>query len=76
MDDLIVRLRRGFGGIVPPVSDEAANAIESLQDRITSLKAALSRHRAVANWAAGRLLDAGDVEGHDKVLKALSEEPT
>lgn len=32
-DDLTVRLRRGFGGLVPPVCDEAANEIERLKDR-------------------------------------------
>lgn len=31
-DDLTVRLRRGFGGLVPPISDEAANEIECLRE--------------------------------------------
>jgi len=30
--DLTVRLRRGFGGLVPPVCDEAANTIEELRE--------------------------------------------
>jgi hypothetical protein len=30
-EDITVRLRRGFGGIVPPISDEAANEIERLR---------------------------------------------
>ena len=31
MDDITVRLRRGFGGLVPPVCDEAANEIDRLR---------------------------------------------
>lgn len=32
MSDLVVRLRRGFGGLVPPVNDEAANEIDRLRE--------------------------------------------
>jgi hypothetical protein len=30
-EEITVRLRRGFGGNVPPISDEAANEIEKLR---------------------------------------------
>jgi len=36
MSDLPTRLRRGFGGLVPPICDEAANEI----DRLNSLLSA------------------------------------
>lgn len=31
------------------------------------------RLRALCNWAAGRLLDAGDVQGHEHMLRKLEE---
>lgn len=34
--DIVERLRRGFGGIVPPISDEAANLIEELRFELKS----------------------------------------
>lgn len=37
MDDITVRLRRGFGGMVPPVCDEAANEIDRLRLEIKSI---------------------------------------
>jgi hypothetical protein len=33
----------------------------------------LERLRALCNWAAGRLLDAGDVQGHEHMLRKLEE---
>lgn len=58
MSDLIERLRRGFGGIVPRVCDEAANEIESLQsrlgrgkNRLLNLVAELEqRERGTTHW--------------------------
>lgn len=32
MDDITIRLRRGFGGIVPVICDEAANEIDRLKN--------------------------------------------
>jgi len=37
MNDLTVRLRTGFGGLVPQVCDEAANEIEKLREHITRI---------------------------------------
>lgn len=39
MDDITVRLRRGFGGLVPPVCDEAANEIDRLRLKDEKLNA-------------------------------------
>ena len=40
-DDLTARLRRGFGGMVPPICDEAANEIEAMRDTIRTANQAL-----------------------------------
>jgi hypothetical protein len=38
MRDITERLRSGFGGMVPPVCDEAAETIESLRQQLDDLK--------------------------------------
>ena len=43
MSNLTERLRRGFGGLVPPICDEAANKIETLRTEYSDLKAAANR---------------------------------
>ena len=43
MSDLTERLRSGFGGMVPPVCDEAATRIESDKATIERLNGSLSR---------------------------------
>lgn len=39
--DITVRLRRGFGGIVPPICDEAANEIARLRSELLYQKSFL-----------------------------------
>jgi hypothetical protein len=41
---------------------------------LRELEAERDRLRFLCNWAAGRLLDAGDVRGHEKVLRLLEGE--
>lgn len=41
--------------------------------RASALETEVARLRGLVNWAAGRLLDAGDVEGHETVLLGLAE---
>jgi hypothetical protein len=58
-DPLTVRLRRGFGGLVPPVCDEAANELERLQREVTELEdearaANVRCDKVAAEWAALR----------------------
>ena len=35
--EITIRLRRGFGGLVPPICDEAADYIESLEQRLSGI---------------------------------------
>jgi hypothetical protein len=37
-------------------------------------RAERDRLRFLCNWAAGKLLDAGDVRGHEKMLRLLEGE--
>ena len=46
MDDITVRLRRGFGGLVHPICDEAANEIEHLRMLNASFIRATAEHCA------------------------------
>jgi len=44
------------------------------QDRtIAALKVEVERLRHVCGWAAGRLLDAGDVNGHERMIAMRGE---
>ena len=47
--------------------DAVFNADAKLADR----DAEIARLRAIANWAAGRMLDFGDIYGHEKALEHL-----
>lgn len=49
------------------------HTLEQQQKCIAELRAQNERQRGLLSWAAGRLLDAGDVEGHEKVLAALED---
>ena len=62
VDDLLVRLRRGFGGMVPSICDEAANEIERL------------RAGRKPGLIAGEDLSAGDlvtIKGGNLVMRAI-----
>lgn len=49
----------------------ACYACEPVGELNMKLRAENERQRGLLSWAAGRLLDAGDVEGHERVLAAL-----
>ena len=59
---LTERLRRGFGGLVPPVCDEAANEIERLQSRERTANA----HIECVTEHLKRLADAMDMGPSDE----------
>jgi hypothetical protein len=40
-------------------------------EEVAELEAERDRLRAMLSWTAGALLDAGDLEGHEKVMAAL-----
>ena len=40
---------------------------------ITRLKSRIESLRGLAKWASGRLLDAGDVDGADRVLELVGD---
>ena len=53
--DLKERLRRGFGGMVPPVCDEAANRIEELERKLHDKDTALKESRQLYADAKERI---------------------
>jgi hypothetical protein len=48
-------------------------ASDEQRQEVLALKAERDRLRGLCNWASGRLLDTGDVAGHEKILAALQE---
>jgi len=61
--DICVRLRRGFGGLVPPICDESANTIAQLREMSAELLAALKYSH--------RFLDAFSIEQDTKYVAAV-----
>ena len=51
MSDITVKLRAGFGGLVPILCDEAANEIDKLRARIAHLEALILEYKEVAKAA-------------------------
>ena len=75
MSDITVRLRRGFGGVVPLINDEAANLIDELRKRVEGLQLAhrgRDTHEAL-NDEAAELID--ELRKQVKALQLLSSGP-
>jgi hypothetical protein len=51
------------------IERRAAEAVELVEAR-----AEIAALRGLCNWASGRLLDAGDVQGHEQMLRSLRGE--
>ena len=52
------------------MSEHSVSMYATAKDaEIATLRAEVERLRHICSWAAGRLLDAGDVAGHEKMFE-------